>query len=325
MLYFETEKEDGSAGHGNCPVNISADAEIFLYAGYGLYAGAYKAGAGRGKPGVNHGVGILVSPCAIINAFQIAYTRETIQGLLLAFAAAIAIHVVYLGLIGLLGRLWKFSAIERASVMYSNAGNMIIPVVLSVLGPEWVLYSSAFISVQITLQWTHARGMISHEKGVDLKKLFTNVNIISILVGLALFLLGVRLPTVMTDTLKTVGGLMAPLGMFVMGMLMAGNSLKKSFSNPQIYKIALLRLCLCPLMMLGLIRLTEAYKLLPDAATVLYISFLACTTPPSVTTTQLAVLYHEDAGYSSAINIVSTILCLATIPLMTMLYWHVVG
>lgn len=58
----------------------------------------------------------------------------------------------------------------KASLIYSNAGNLIIPIVTSVLGPEWVIYTSGFISVQVILIWTHCKMLLCGEKKADLKK-----------------------------------------------------------------------------------------------------------------------------------------------------------
>lgn len=77
----------------------------------------------------------LVTPCVIINAFQIEYTTEAVQGLLLALAAAVCIQMIFLCFICTVGK--KLPAVERASIMYSNAANMIIPIIQAVLGQEW--------------------------------------------------------------------------------------------------------------------------------------------------------------------------------------------
>lgn len=265
----------------------------------------------------------LVTPCVIINAFQIDYTAETIQGLLLALGAAVCIQMIFLILISTAGK--KLPAVERASIMYSNAANMIIPIIQTVLGQEWVLYTSAYIAVQIVTMWTHCRSMLCGEKGIDWKKIFINLNIISIIIGAALFLTGIRLPSLVSDTFTSLGSMMAPLGMIVLGMLMADADLKKIFSNPQIYKIAATRLLICPLLMLTLIKATGAYRFLPEASTILFISFLATCTPPAVNITQMAQIYGKDAQYSSSINVVSICLCLITIPLMAGLYWLLIS
>ncbi len=265
----------------------------------------------------------LVTPCVIINAFQIEYSTEAVQGLLLALGAAVCIQAVFLCFSCTIGK--KLLPVERASIIYSNAANMIIPIIQAVLGQEWVLYTSAYIAVQITMLWTYGRSMLCGEKHIDWKKILTNLNIISIVIGMVLFAAGIRLPSLVTETFNSLGSMMAPLGMIVLGMLMADADLKKIFSSLQIYKVAAIRLLLCPLMILLLIRLTGAYRLLPEAPMILFVSFLAICTPPAVNITQMAQIYGQDAKYSSSINVVSICLCLATIPLMTALYWLVIA
>ena len=49
-----------------------------------------------------------------------------------------------------------FNSIEKASIIYSNSGFLVIPLVASVLGQEWVFYTTAFIVVQTVLLWTTA-------------------------------------------------------------------------------------------------------------------------------------------------------------------------
>lgn len=267
----------------------------------------------------------LVMPCVIVNAFQIEYTPEAAQGLLLAVAAAVAMHAAFLAVIEVCGRLLHLNEIEKATVMYSNAGNLIVPLVISVLGQEWVLYTSAYMSVQLVLLWTHCKSMICGEKGFELKKILSNVNILAILAGAALFALRVRLPQLVTGTLSAMGAVIGPIAMLVMGMLMAGSDLKKVFGSPRIYGTALLRLMLCPAAALALIFLSGAVRRMPNADMVLFISFLACTTPASATITQMAQVYGRDAEYASALNVVTTVLCLATMPIMTGLYWLAVG
>ena len=43
------------------------------------------------------------------------------------------------------------SGIEKASLIYSNAGNLILPLVPAILGEEWLIYASAFILVLVII------------------------------------------------------------------------------------------------------------------------------------------------------------------------------
>jgi predicted permease len=267
----------------------------------------------------------IVLPCVIVNAFQIDYNTETAMGLMLAFGAACVIHVLLLLINAVVGRVFHLDVVEQASVIYSNAGNMIIPIVSSVLGAEWVLYSSAFVSVQIILLWTHCKSLLCEEKQFDIKKVLKNINIWAIIVGILLFLLHIQLPSVVSSTCTSIGALMAPLGMIVMGMLLAGSDLKTVFGNFRVYIVAVLRLIVCPVVVLLAIKLSGAAAWLSNADTILFISFLACTTPASATITQMAQVYGKNANEASSVNIVTTLVCLVTMPIIASLYWTLIG
>ena len=66
----------------------------------------------------------LIIPCVIINAFQVTYTKDTVQGLLITLAASVLTQIILL-------------------------------IIISVLGKEWVLYGCVFMSVQLVFIWTH--------------------------------------------------------------------------------------------------------------------------------------------------------------------------
>ena len=265
----------------------------------------------------------LVTPCVIINAFQIESTPEAAQGLLLAFGAAICSQLIFLTLICTVGK--KLPVVERASIMYSNAANMIIPIVQAVLGAEWVLYTSAYIAVQIVLLWTHGRSMISGEKGISLKKIFTNLNIISMFIGILLFAFDLKLPALAAETMNSISAMVGPLGMLILGMLMADLNLKEVLKNKRIYLISAIRLLICPLLVLLLIKVSGVYNLRADAATILFIPFLASCASPAVNITQMAQVYGENAKHASAINVFSICMCLFTTPLLAGLYWTLIG
>ena len=96
----------------------------------------------------------LIIPCVIIKAFLVDYTSKTVNGLLLALAASVALQIVLLGVISVMGRLFHLNEVEIASVYYSNSGNLIVPIVTFILGQEWVLYGCVFMSVQLIFLWT---------------------------------------------------------------------------------------------------------------------------------------------------------------------------
>ena len=239
---------------------------------------------------------------------------------LVGCAAAVLLHVGIIVVVNLLGHALHLDAVEKASMIYSNAGNLIIPIVTAVLGKEWVIYSSAFLSVQLFLLWSHAKSMLCGEKSFELKKVLTNINMIAILAGAALFLLHIQLPAVIEDSLDMVGSAIGPISMIILGMLMAGMNFKKILGYRRLWLVTALRLVGIPLAAVALLKLSGLAHLVPDGQTILLVSLLATCTPSASTITQMAQIYGKDADYASAINVVTTLLCIFTMPLMVALY-----
>ena len=262
----------------------------------------------------------LIMPCVIINSFLIEFTPEKLKGLGLAVGVAIVIHFVAWVFIRILGKVLNFNPVEKASVMYSNAANMVIPVVMSVLGDEWVLYSSAFVSVQLVLLWTQCKSMLSNEKGFELKKIYTNINLIAIFIGILLFITKIHIPSVLQGTLKSVGGTVAPISMIITGMIMAGAELKKVFSNGRIYLVLFFRMIFFPFIVFMIIYFTGITKVIDNGAMILLVTFIATITPTASSITQMAQVYGNNEQYAGAINIMTTIVSIVTMPIMVALY-----
>ena len=262
----------------------------------------------------------LIMPCVIINSFLIDFTPEKLKGLGLAVGVAIVIHFVAWIFIKILGKVLNFNPVEKASVMYSNAANMVIPVAMSVLGDEWVLYSSAFVSVQLVLLWTHCKSMLSNEKGFELKKIYTNINLIAIFIGILLFITKIHIPSVLQGTLKSVGGTVAPISMIITGMIMAGAELKKVFSNGRIYLVLFFRMIFFPFIVFLIIYFTGITNVMDNGAMILLVTFIATITPTASSITQMAQVYGNNEQYAGAINIMTTIASIMTMPIMVALY-----
>ena len=125
-------------------------------------------------------------PCVIINSFQIELTARTTKGLLLAVAAAAAAHAFMLLAVWILEKPLRLNSIEKVSIIYTNAGYLVIPLVSAVLGEEWVFYTTAFLLVQNLLTWTHGVSVLKGESERNYRKILLNPNIIALAAGILL-------------------------------------------------------------------------------------------------------------------------------------------
>ena len=262
----------------------------------------------------------LIIPCVIINAFQVDYTPQTVKGLLIALVGSVMTQVILLIVVSILGRVFHLNEVEVASIYYSNSGNLIVPIVTFILGKEWVLYGCVFMSVQLVFIWTHCKKIISRESVYDWRKIVLNINMISIAIGIVLFLTRIHLPEDINSTLSAVGGMIGPASMIVTGMLFAGMDFKQIFASKRVYFVTFLRLIVVPAIALVLIKFSYLASLSSNGPKIMLIVFLAIITPSASTVTQMCQVYENDSQYASAINVVTTLLAIITMPLMVMLF-----
>lgn len=262
----------------------------------------------------------LIIPCVIINAFQVDYTPQTVKGLLIALAGSVMTQVILLIVVSILGRVFHLNEVEVASIYYSNSGNLIVPIVTFILGKEWVLYGYVFMSVQLVFIWTHCKKIISRESTYDWRKIVLNINMISIAIGIVLFLTRIHLPAIINNTLSAVGSMIGPASMIVTGMLFAGMDFKQIFANKRVYFVSFFRLIIVPVIALFLIKCSQLSTFSSNGNKLMMIVFLAIITPSASTVTQMCQVYGNDSQYASAINVVTTLLAIVTMPLMVMLF-----
>ena len=112
--------------------------------------------------------------------------------------------------------------------------------------------------------------------------------------------------------------------MIVTGILFAGMDLKKIFANRRLYFVSLLRMVVVPLIALLLIKLSHLAGISQDAPKIMLIVFLAVITPSASTVTQMCQVYGNDSKYASAINVITTLSAIVTMPVMVFLFENVI-
>lgn len=260
----------------------------------------------------------IITPCVIIDAYE-SPSGGSGAGLFLSFGAAIFCHVLYIAAARLLKKPLGLSDIEQANIVYSNSGNLIIPLVAAVFGEKEIMYCSAFVAVQTFFVWTHGRSLVSGEKKLSLRRVFLNINVIAVFVGIFLFITGIRLPDIVSSAMKSMGLAMGPVAMIQMGIILGGMKLRDIFLVRRAWFTAFMRLIALPLVAALCYVFSGAASLVPDGREILTVSYLSAAAPCAVLITQFALVFHRDYERSSAVNIISTLLCMATIPLMAWL------
>ncbi len=262
----------------------------------------------------------LVMPCLIIYSYQIEMQPEIRTGLLLAIVAAVAVHVVEIGILSPLLRKIGFDPLECTSIIYSNCGNLIVPLVFILFGQEYVIYCSAYISIQNILIWSHGRALLGSDRKLMWGKILLNPNNVASVIGATMFFAGWKLPYLVGKSLTLVSGTIVPLSMIVLGMLLSQLDWSAVRRYPKLFPVIACRLIGLPLLFLVILHYFPWDFGLADANRILLVTYLAVIAPPANTVTMMAQIYDRDAVYANAIGVIGTLCCIATMPLLVHLY-----
>ena len=262
----------------------------------------------------------IITPCVCISGFQVERTAENSQMMTLSLLSALLMNGLCILLGALAARLFHLDVVEEASIQYPNAGNLIIPLVHSIFGSEWVMYVTVYTMIQTILDWTHARILISGKKKISLRDLVCNVNILAIMLGLLLFVFQIQLPTVIGSAFSMAGDTIGPVAMLITGMLMAGINMQHLHAYRQIWKPVLLRLIVLPVILVCVAKYSGLTALAPHGETLIIISLLSAVAPSASIVPQFCQMFGRDARYASLISTVTMLLCIITMPLMISLF-----
>jgi len=262
----------------------------------------------------------VIIPCSLIDAFGTEFDTDKLEGMIVGFLMAALVFAIFLTGGWLMGKR-GFTNGEVCSVIYSNSGNLIIPIVTGVLGTQYVIYTCAYMFIQNLLTWTHAQMKMGGESELTVKKVLTHPNILAILGGLLLFLLRLRLPGPLGSAVGSLGACIGPLFMMVTGILLAEADLKAAFSSRRTYYVVFIRLILYPALVLALVLTAGRLWNHPMKEGVLMVILLCSSGPPASTLAQLAQMYgSSEARYISALTALCTVLSAVTMPVMCILY-----
>ncbi|MBD9198681.1 MAG: AEC family transporter [Clostridiales bacterium] len=262
----------------------------------------------------------VITPSVFFNAFQIERTPEVVSMMGFSAILAVTFNAVMLLLARLAAVVFHMDVVEEASSGYPNSGNMAIPLVNAIFGPEWVVFVTLYNMIQNLFVWTHCRMFMSGERKISLKKILWNINIMAILLGAALFFLDIRLPQLLSDTLTSVSSMLGPTAMLIVGMLMADLKLEDLKGYRRIWKPILFRLVVLPLALVFLTRLLHVSSMNPQGETLVLVALIPAFAPAANVVAQFSQIYDLDAKYAGLINAVTMLLCIVTMPLLIAVY-----
>ena len=255
----------------------------------------------------------IITPAVIITAFlSMDNSAENYKKLLLAFAFAVVLQIVgaLISLPFFRDKSKEDKCIYKFASNYGNVGYMALPLANAVLGAEGVFYCSVVVMVFNVFSFTHGIKIMTGGKSFDAKKLLFNPGTIAVLIGLPLFIFGVKLPEIVQTPVDYLASLNTPIAMIFFGTYLANTDLKTMFSDKRVYLTALLKLIVLPLCMLGIFKLCGVTGALVPAL------ILSSSAPSANNTVMFAAKYDKDAPCASKVVALVSFMSIITMPVM---------
>lgn len=258
----------------------------------------------------------VASPMLIISSIAgVEGSNKSIVFLMIGAGILMYIGFIILGKI--INRLFPFPKkdwpVYECMVVFANTGFMGYPVLLDVFGQEAVFYASLIHMAFNFFVYTYAimcltKGDDSEFK-LNFKQLLTP-GIILIFVGIFIYLFDIQLPSVLMDTINSVGSLTAPLSMMMIGSSLAVYPIKDSFTDWRSYVFAFVRLMIVPFVTMIMCRLLHIDAYYAN------ITIITNAMPVGSMVLMLATQYNANVKIVTRNIVVSTLLSVITIPIV---------
>ncbi len=262
----------------------------------------------------------ITAPAMILASSEGAAQLGSKKDALLVLLTAVFMYV-FLGIMSLTVR--KLFAIPKGKegvyrfmIVFGNNAFMGFPVVQAIFGDNALFYAAIFNIPNNILAYSYGVYLLTkHKRGNGSFRWQNMVNpgVISAVLTLLLFLLGISLPSFVVTTLDTVGQITTPLAMIVIGASLANVPLSSVLKDLKVYFYSLYKMILLPLLIWLIGRMLITNKLILGVLTV--ISAMPCAT----IAVMLSNEYGGDAQTASRYVFVSTILSVITIPIVAYL------
>ena len=300
-------------------------AVLFVLMGFGAAMRWAKFFEGRAIEGMVNVLILAVTPCLIVDVFQRPFEPSMLKGLGVAFAISALGHLAVIALAYLFVR-HRDEDVRRPlllAAVFSNAGFMGIPLEHALLGDAGVFFGVVYIVVFNLFMWSWGVGImrripvagVGAVARISRLKMCVNPGTVGLGIGLPLFFLSVKLPTVIGEPIHQMANLNTPLAMIIIGYCLGGARIGRVVRLPGVYVATFLRLIAYPLLMIAAM---YPFRHQLDRNMMLAM-VIAAAAPVAAMVSMFATKFNRDVDVAVAVVSGTTLLGIVTMPVVVAL------
>lgn len=210
-------------------------------------------------------------------------------------------------------------SVYESLIIFGNQGFIGFAIIYLLMAEQGIIYLTIFNICYLILIWTYGIYIFTRsERNVNWKLLFFNPGIVSTVIGVLMMIFPFTWPTSLLSTFESVGKMTIPLSMLLIGSLLADipwKEFRHYIKNGYLWVATAFRLLILPLTLLIFLCFRIPYPLL-------IVAVLTSAMPSASTTSVYAQKFGGDASFASFGVLMTTLLCIFTLPLLySLLQW----
>ncbi|MDK2811413.1 MAG: malate permease [Petroclostridium sp.] len=262
----------------------------------------------------------IVFPAMIIYSMDYPFSFKTLIDGIWLIVISLGV-VIFSGVVSIVTV--KLLKVDRLSenvyhfgILFSNFSFMGFPVTSALYGKEGMFYTSIFIILLRLL--FNTLGVVIMQRGqentvkIDFKSII-NPPIVAVVIGLIMFLFSLDFPKPISMSISMIASTITPLGMIIVGLILANEKFSEMFSNYKVYVVSFIRLVFLPLCVLLVL------KVLGFESLMIGIPVIITAMPMAASASILAEKYNGNSYLGAQCVFISTLLSIITIPLIALL------
>jgi len=255
----------------------------------------------------------IIMPALILNTFISKCTTQVISSKLPLFVwgtiLAVVSVIIAIPLCIPFAKKGSLRNIYKYSIAIANSGFMGNAVMLGVFGEDMFFdYLIFTIPINVAIYtWGVAQLMPSGGKKNPLLRLINPI-CVSMLLGTAIGLLSIPLPSCISTVLSNTSVCMAPLAMILTGFTIGHYDIKKLLVDKKVYAVTALRLLVLPVIFVF------AFRLAGMDEYILTLALCTVAMPLGLNTVVFPAAYGMDTSTGASMALISHTLSVATIP-----------
>ena len=256
-------------------------------------------------------------PAMILASVLTLEERQELYDVITAIAVAAALFFVVLPGIGFF--LAKLIRAKKEQIglytfmnAYSNVGFMGFPVIEGLCGSVGLFYAA--ISNLIFNLSTYTLGIWMMNKGredaekFNVKRLLSPGVLLSAL-SIVIYFLDIKFPTVITETIESIGSITSPAAMLLIGCSLAKMDIKSVFTEVRIYPWTIIKQLIIPLLLWFPLTMIIKNEL------VLNVTYVLIAMPVANSAVLFATNYGGDSELAAKTTFITTLISLITVPI----------